>query len=128
MDVQGALRARLLGVTAAGQRVYWVTRPQEAQLPAITLETISGDRTRTYGAMQATRSPRVQLNVWAATYAEAQSILETAITALEPAHVTSNGVFFDNIEFEGEGDSSERLGTTDIVRKRIDLIVWHYPA
>jgi hypothetical protein len=128
MDVQGALRARLLGATAAGQRVYWVQRPQESQLPAITLEVVSGDRPRTYSALQVTRSPRIQMNVWAATYAEAQAILEAAVTTLEPGRTTSNGIFFDNIEFEGEGDAPERLGTTDIVHKRIDLIVWHQPA
>lgn len=128
MDMQGALRARLLGATAAGQKVYWVLRPQAAQLPAITLEVVSGDRPRTHDGLQATRAPRVQLNIWATDYSQAQSILDAAITALAEPQVTLNGVFFDQIQFEGEGDSLERLGTTDIFHKRIDLIVWHHPA
>lgn len=126
--MQGALRARLLGATAAGQRVYLLRRPQASQLPAITLENVTGAYPQTHDGLQATRSPRVQLNVWAADYDQAQEILEAAVAALAPRKVTSNGVFFDHIEFEGEGDSLERLGTTDIIHKRLDLIVWHYPA
>lgn len=132
MDVQGALRARLLAavpVTAlVGQRVYWVQRPQESGLPAITLETATGDRPRTYEGLQATRSPRIQMNVWAVDYSSAQQIVDAAIAALAPIRTTSNGVYFDQIDFESEGDSLERLGTTDIIHKRIDLIVWHSPA
>lgn len=132
MDLQGALRARLLAaapVTAlVGQRIYWVVRPQATELPAITLETVTGDRPRTYGGLQATRAPRVQMNVWAPDYSLAQQVIAAAVAALAPTQVTSNGIYFDQIDFESEGDSLERLGTTDIIHKRIDLIVWHSPA
>lgn len=137
MDMKGALRARLLAAPVAdmlwlnpetGKRaVHWLKRPQGGGLPAITLEQVTGARPRTYSGLQGTTSPRIQLNVWAEAYDEAQDILDAAVAALTPRE-TSNDVFFDNIEFEGEGDSLERLGTTDIIHKRIDLIVWHHPA
>lgn len=128
MDMQGALRARLLNQTAAGTRVYWLSRPQTSALPAITLQTIAGGRPRTYDGLQAFRDTRVQMDIWAASYAEARSVAEAAIGALEPIKTTSNGVIFDSIFFDSESDALERVGTTDIHRTSIDLIVWHQPA
>jgi hypothetical protein len=128
MDMQGALRARLLNQTAAGTRVYWVTRPQASARPAITLQTISGGRPRTYAGLQGFRDSRVQMDIWAATYAEARSVAEAAIAALEPIKTISNGIIFDSIFFDSERDILERVGTTDIHRTSIDLIVWHQPA
>lgn len=127
MDMQGALRARLLGATPAAQRVYWVTRPQASALPAITLQTLSGAYPQTYSGLQATRETRVQMDAWAASHAEASAIAAAAVTALQPK-ATTNGVRFDAIHFEGERDFIERAGTTDIYRTSIDLIVWHYPV
>jgi hypothetical protein len=127
VDVQGALRARLLGETPASDRVYWLNRPQASALPSITLQTISGDYPQTYDGLQSTRSPRIQLDAWAASYAEARAVCAAAITALAPKG-TSNGIVFDNTQFESERDFLEREGTTDIYRTSVDLIVWHHPA
>lgn len=128
MDMQAALRARLLGVTAAGQAVYWVTRPQASALPSITLQTISGDHPQTYDGLQETRTTRVQLDAWADSYSAARAIVGEVIAALAPAKLTSNGIVFDQIQFEGERDFIDRVGTADIYRTSVDLIVWHYPA
>jgi hypothetical protein len=127
MDLQGALRARLLGATAAGQRVYWVQRPQASALPAITLQTVTGDYPKTYDGLEATRSPRIQMDAWAATYAEARAICAAVIAELATKE-TSNGIVFDNIQFDGERDFLETQGTTQIYRTSVDLIVWHHPA
>lgn len=127
MDMQAALRARLVGQTAAGSRVYWLDRPQGTDLPAITLQTTGGDRPMTYSGFQAWRDPRVQFDAWATSYSEARAILEVAINALAPRE-TGNGVVFDNMGFEGERDGTERLGTKTIYRAGIDLIVRHEPA
>lgn len=132
MDMQAALRARLVGQTAAGGQVHWLTRPQGDDLPAITLQTVSGDRPRTYGGIQDWRESRVQLDIWAASYGAARSILEAAIAALSPK-VVENGVFFDTTSFENERDYAEfdrnsSLATTTIYRTGIDLIVRHSPA
>lgn len=127
MDMQGALRARLLGATAAGSRVYWVDRPQGSALPAITLQVISGDRPQTYDGFQSSRQSRVQMDVWAETHAAGTALLEAAIGAVAP-RVTANGIQFDRTFFEGERDTSERLGTANIYRAGIDLLVRHSPA
>ena len=125
MNMEEALRARIVGQTAAGSRVYWVDRPQGSALPSITLQTISGDRPQTHEGMQATRDPRVQMDVWGTSYAEAKSIMEAAIAALTP-EVVSNGISFERMRFEGERDGLERLETVNVYRRTIDLIVWHH--
>lgn len=126
--MQAALRARLLGQTAAGQKVYWVTRPQATTLPSITLQTVSSDRPQTHSGMQGLRSSRVQLDYWGATYGDARAGIEAAIAVLTARRITSNGIFFDHIEFEGERDFIETVGSASIHRTSIDLIVWHHPA
>lgn len=128
MDMEGALRARLVAAaTAAADRVYWVERPQATALPSIILQTVTGDYPQTYGGLQATRDPRIQMDVWGRTYAEAKAIMVAALAALN-GRTVSNGIAFDNIIFEGERDGLERLETTNVYRRGIDLIVWHAPA
>lgn len=128
MDMEGALRARIVAAaTAAAERVYWIDRPQGSALPSITLQTISGDYPKTYDGLQATRDPRIQLDVWATSYGQAKSIFDAVIAALAPKQ-TSNGIAFDNILFEGARDVLERLETQNVYRRGIDLIVWHQPA
>jgi hypothetical protein len=135
MDVKAALKARL-ATALAGQlattvdnkpAVHWLKRPQAERLPSVTLQTISGDWPQTYDGLQATRSPRIQFDAWAESYAEAEAIRTAAVAALAPK-ATSNGIVFDNIQFEGERDFLERQGTTDIFSASMDLIVWHHPA
>lgn len=138
MDLLGALRARLLGAPAVAdalwlspgtnqRAVYPVQRPQSTALPAITLQTISGDRPQTYDGFQGWRAPRIQMDVWALTYAESRAIMEAAVAALAP-RVTSNGIKFDRMGFEGEADEIEQIETTTIYRTRIDLLVRHEPV
>ena len=127
MSMKKALRARLLGATAAGSKVHWLTRPQEDALPAITLQTAGGDRPRTYGGLQGWRETRVQFDAWASSTDIAEQILDAAITTLEPKG-NYGGIFFDTMSFEGERDGTETLGSKTIYRTGIDLIVRHAPA
>lgn len=129
MDMEGALRARIVAAaTAAGDRVYWVDRPQGSALPSITLQTITGDYPQTHEGMQATRDPRIQLDVWATSYGQAKAIMDAAIAALKNNALGSNGVDFERMRFENERDGLERLETVNVYRRGIDLIVWHHPA
>lgn len=140
MDMQGALRARLIDGNAGAllptytpsggsprKTVFWVERPQGSPLPAITLQTVTGDRVQTHDGFQGLRSPRVQLDSLALTYEQSRQVFEAAIVDLAPG-VTSNGIKFDRMFFDGERDFVERVGTTSIFRASIDLIVWHSPA
>lgn len=128
MEMEGALRARIIAAgTAAADRVYWVDRPQTSALPSITLQVVSGDYPQTHEGLQATRENRVQMDVWATSHLQAQQIMRAVVPALV-GRTVSNGVEFKGTFFEGERDGLERLETTNVYRRGIDLIVWHAPA
>jgi hypothetical protein len=127
MDMQAALRARLIGdagVSAlASDRVYWVQAPQDAALPRITLQTISADRPQTFKGFQPLRSARVQCDIWAASYSAARTIVEAVIAELAVPE-TSNGIIFGRPQVDGERDLFERSDTQEIHRISLDLIIW----
>jgi hypothetical protein len=128
MDMEGALRARIVALgTAAADRVYWMDRPQGTSLPSITLQMISGDREYTSDGLQATRDPRIQLDAWGASYGQAKGIVDAIISGLSVSE-TNDGIAFEPARFENERDGLERLETTNVYRRGIDLIVWHHPA
>lgn len=126
MDMIQALRARLLDETDAGQKVTNLDRPQGTDLPAITLQRVAGERPQTHDGFDLSFT-RVQLDAWAATPAQARAIVDDAVAVLAPRN-TSNGIRFDRMFFEGERDTTERLGTQTIYRTGIDLLVWHTTA
>ena len=127
MDMKGALRARLVAANAGAAVVAWVERPQGTNLPAITLQTISGERAQTYAGFQGWDETRVQMDAWAASYGQANAIREAAINAAAVLE-TVNGVRFDRTEFENERDGLEQLETGPVYRAGIDLLVRHAPA
>lgn len=131
MDWKGALRARLTAaapVTAlVVQRIYWVDRPQASDLPSVTLQTIDDSRPRTYAGFQGSRPSVVQVDVWALSFAQKETLAEAVIAALAPAN-TSNGIKFLPAEIDAVRDLGERIETQFIHRTSIDLIIWHAPA
>lgn len=142
MDMRGALKARLTNAPSVAELVatftpdsnpvprpaiFWLSRAPRSNLPAITLQMISGDRPQTYDGFQGWREPRVQMNVWASSLEQAAEVLDAAVRVLAPRE-TSNGIKFDAMGFENEGDSTDDTSTTTIYRTRIDLLVRHEPA
>jgi hypothetical protein len=127
MDMKGALRARIEAANTGAQVVAWVARPQGTALPAITLQTISGDRPQTYDGFQGWRETRVQADAWGKYFEDATAVLD-ALIAAAAALETVNGVRFDRTEFENERDGIEQLGTGQVYRAGIDLLVRHAQA
>lgn len=131
MDMQGALRARLLAaapVTAlVAQRIYWVDRPQSAALPAIVLQTISDDRPQHLKGFNDLRETRVQMDVLGTTYAQVRAIAEAAIAATVPEN-TGNGIIFNRALVDGARDLGERTETQFIHRHSVDLLIWWQAA
>lgn len=128
MDMQGALRARLVGQTGAGSRVYWLDRPQASALPAITLQIISRDRAQHTEGFQELQSARVQVDVWAPDYAATQTVTEAAIGVLAPPQ-TGNGIQFTRMFFESERNLTERSDAGALIhRTSFDALVHYQPA
>ena len=134
MDWKGALRARLVADSAVsdlvwkdGSRpaIYWVERPQTDGLPALTLQTVTGDRPQHMGGFIGMDQATVQIDTWADTYAAADALMEAAIAALIPEQ-SGNGIKFSRAFLSGEPqDLGEQTATKFVHRKQVDLVFHH---
>jgi len=130
MDMETAMRARLLANPAVaalvGQRIYWIERPQESQLEAITLQHVTDERRTNYSDFDGMQPGYVQADVWASSYAKGKAIKEAAIAALAPAG-EQDGIRFTRA-FPDARDLSERGDTKTIFRPSIDFTFFYGQA
>jgi len=66
-------------------RVYCITKPQSVIYPCVTFQRISTPRIHTHdtsGASGDLATPRIQFDVWAATFASAKAITDVLRAAL----------------------------------------------
>jgi hypothetical protein len=131
MDFEGALRARLLAAAPVteivGQRIYWEERPQNAPLPAITLQYVVDARDQHMGGFQAVQRKLIQIDVWATTYAQKKALKEAVITTLATSQI-SNGIFFRGVVDVDAVTLNERTETQFIYRDAIRLTLFFSPA
>lgn len=134
MDMQAALRDRLVSSSAivslvwanpksGTPAIYWIDRPQLAQMPAVTLQIVSDPRPQHLKGFQELRDTHVQVDVWSITYVTNKTITEAVLTALVP-EVTSNGIRFNRAMVDSVRDLGESTATQFVHRTSIDLIVW----
>lgn len=125
MDWQGALLVR---ARAGEVKTYWEDAPQNTARPYVTLLDVTESRPQLLTAWDI-EAARVQVDVWANTYAEKQTIMEAVLAAIVPGG-TSNGHVFQRADIVlGPRDiGGERDGSTPIRRKSADLIIHHKPA
>ena len=103
-----------------GDRVNWASQPG-AELPAISLHRITGQRDATMTGRTGLVSSTVQIDVWGATYSQAKKLARAVIPALpQTPGATLQGVFINS-----ESDSFEGEDPTPLYRTRIDISVWH---
>jgi hypothetical protein len=128
MDMHAGLISRLLadnGLTAlVGTRVNWVTRPQAAALPAVTLQTISDGRPQHLKGDGGARDTRIQVDVWATKHSVALAIARVVIATLQPPAIVA-GKKFGPARVEGQQDLGEDVNGTFVHRQSVDLIIWH---
>lgn len=128
MDWQAALLAKVraaAGVTAlVGTKSYWENAPQGTARPYVTLLDLTAGRPQHLTGFDLEPS-RIQIDVWATTYASKQAIMEAVLAVLVPGG-TSNGHKFSRADVAlGPRDLPERDGDTIIYRKSADLIIYH---
>jgi hypothetical protein len=80
-------------VTAiAGDRVSWLVRGQGSKLPALVLQTVSGDRPQTLDGFEGIATARVQAAAMSRDQLEALALADGAIAVLVPeAEVEAGG-------------------------------------
>lgn len=119
------LRTRVMAaVPAVGTRVYWGIRPQGSPLPAIVLTTVADQRSQHMTDFDTYQAKRVQVDCYAATYAQATELREAVIAGIVPA--ATQGLtrflrsFVNNTMSRGEDTTNGYVH-----RQMIDLTVWH---
>lgn len=128
MTMQSALRTRLKAdatvAALVSTRIDWVERPQGKALPAITLQTISDPRPQHMGGNQDTRQTIVQVDCWAAKYADVRECADAVIACLTPS-ADAGGVRFLRSFVDNERDLAERTETATIYRVSVDMRITH---
>lgn len=126
--MQAALHARLtadaaIAAVLAG-KLFWNVVPQGTALPYVRMQTITDLRPAHLTGYDASRVTRVQIDVFAAKYAQARDIAEKIIAETEqPATVF--GVQFGRGKAEGPRDLGEDTTAGFVHRLSLDLLIEH---
>ena len=95
MNAEQAVHGRLTtfaGLTAlVGTRVCPLLLPEAATLPTLTYQRVSGPWTHGQAGAVLLSRPRIQVDVWAASYASAKSVATQVRLALDGYRGTSEG-------------------------------------
>jgi hypothetical protein len=118
------------GVAAiAGENVFWVERSQGIALPALVLQTISGDRPEDLDGASFMRTTRVQLSCFALAkdrggggYQESRDLAEAAIAALLP-EAEVEGIAFWRATASEPADLGADTDTGFIFHAAADLVL-----
>ena len=89
MTIQQQLLALLSGATAAGTRVYPITAPDGVTKPYLTYQRVSANSENVLSGSTGLVNTRMQIDVYALTYAEAASIA-AQVDALMAAWAVQN--------------------------------------
>jgi hypothetical protein len=118
---ESELRMLLLGQPALaallGERVYPVTLPQGATLPAITYQVISGAGEGDGHTGPGLSRRRYQFDCWAATYGQAADLGRALVQAVHARRLLGQAALLDN-----EVDQYE--AETQRWRRIVDVMVW----
>jgi len=106
-----------------GTRIYPMQIPQEATLPALAYQVISGRPTYSHGGDSGPEWCRVQITCHAGTYEAVKALAAAVRAALSGAagamdDVTVQGTFVEN-DRDGWG------GTFELAVVRMDVVVWY---
>ncbi len=126
--MQAALLARLTAdaaiAAALAGKLFWNVVPQGTALPYVRMQTITDLRPAHLTGYDASRVTRVQIDVFAAKYAQARDIAEKIIAEMEePA--TVSGVLFGRGKAEGPRDLGEDTTAGFVHRLSLDLLIEH---
>lgn len=94
-------------IALVSTRVYGGSRPQNAPVPSVVVNRISGMPVYTDDGETGLASARLQIDAWGGTYSSAKLTARAVIEALSAYNGTVSGVTFQNVLLEDERDSME---------------------
>lgn len=108
-----------------GQKVYAENAPQNVARPYVTLLDVTELRPQLLNGYDL-EPARVQIDVWADSYKQKNSIMEAVLTAVVGGGTYSSHTFQRaDIDLGPRDVAGERDGDTIIYRKTADLIIHH---
>jgi Protein of unknown function (DUF3168) len=131
--MEEAFIARLLATPALSaliaNRINWGERPKKEPLPGVTLLIVSPGRNYVHQGVDHLGNPRVQVDCYGASYAQAKAVARVVRDTLEvPA--TQAGIAFSQSLLEAErGPLIEDVGGgLKVHRISMDFFVWFSPV
>lgn len=135
MSLNGAVRSILTnaaGVTAlVGTRVYAITAPQDDPLPDVTYQRIGAEHTHLWAADAGLIRAEVQVDCWGRTLAEASSVRDAVLAALNRYGGTADGTVIQEAlvinEFDQHDTEATPVGRTDtgVYRRTLEFALWY---
>lgn len=121
-NVGTALRAHLLAHSAI-TRVYPVRLPQKPDYPCVSFQVITSPRAHTMEGAVSIKSV-VQIDCWAKTYLEAQTIATAVEEALDTFVGRMGGILKVTATLQGERQDLYEPDVDDY-RVSLDFSIWH---
>jgi hypothetical protein len=109
----------------AEDRIYPMTAPQNAATPFITYQRISGPRLRSLLGASGQANPRIQIDVYGASYASAKAVAEQVRLALDNFRGTVAGVVIRACSLESDRDLIDPDVDPPLHRVSHDFTIWH---
>lgn len=127
--IEQAIFAQLSGWAAlaalVGTRIYPLQAPQNAAAPFITYQRISAPRLRSLAGGSGQANPRIQIDVYAASYASAKAAATQVRLALDNLVGTVAGVKIHACSLENDRDLIDTSADPDLYRVSHDFTIWH---
>lgn len=127
MTIEDGLVALLLadsGVSAlVGTRIYPLKLPQDDGLPAIRFQRISGERVRTLDGPTGLVRPRIQIDAYGKTYAEAKAVAEAVEALLDGYSGPAGTDQIEAVSLETDRDLDENPLGEEAARVSMDFFV-----
>ena len=131
MSLETALRAELLSGSGigVGTRVYPLALPATAELPAVVYTRVSTQRLHCMGGDLALQRPRMQIDVYADTYASALTVAGNILTKLQnkTGTIGSSGHTVTNGAILTENETQSYEPDTKTYRVMLEFYVFHEP-
>jgi hypothetical protein len=126
MTIEADLRTHLVNdsdVSAiVGSRVYPMRLPQGFDLPAISYQRVSGDRSKDLQGSTGHTEPRIQIDCWAKSYGEIKNLAEKLRLSLDRfTGDLGGGQYVHHVSLEGERDMFEE--ETEILHVSQDYMI-----
>jgi hypothetical protein len=106
-----------------GTRIYPLQAPQDADLPALVYQRISGPRDQTQSGPSGLVEARMQLTYLGATYSEAKSVAEAVRGSIDGFSGTMGGIAVNACQLDNEIDGWAATFEKPTVRH--DYLIWY---